>query len=100
MEITKTPTENGLTIYLTGRLDTITSVKLTEDIDEILAAGKTNLLLDLTRLEYISSAGLRVLLVAHKRTLAQGTKLEITGANETIQEIFKITGFSGILNLI
>ena len=100
MEITKTPTENGLTIYLTGRLDTITSVKLTEDIDEILAAGKTNLLLDLTRLEYISSAGLRVLLVAHKKTLALGTKLEITGANETIQEIFKITGFSGILHLI
>lgn len=100
MEITKTPTENGLTVFLTGRLDTITSVKLTEDIDEILAAGKTNLLLDLTKLEYISSAGLRVLLVAHKKTLGMGTKFEITGANETIQEIFKITGFSGILNLI
>lgn len=100
MEITKTPTGDGLTVFLTGRLDTITSVKLTEEIDEILASGKTNLLLDLSKLEYISSAGLRVLLVAHKKTLALGTKLEITGANETINEIFKITGFSGILNLI
>ena len=60
--------------------------------------GITDLTLDMTNLDYISSAGLRVLLSAHKIMLKQG-KMKVTNASEIVREVFEVTGFSDILTI-
>lgn len=90
--------ENGnLTIALEGRLDTATSPELEKELKASLD-GVTALTLDFAQLEYISSAGLRVLLTAQKTMNKQGA-MKILHANETIREIFEVTGFSDILTI-
>lgn len=90
---------NGTTVIWKpkGRLDTATAPALETLIDGIGTAVKT-LVLDLGELEYLSSAGLRVLLIAQKRMNGQG-ELVLRHVNETVMEIFEITGFSDILTI-
>ena len=97
MTITKTQTDSALLIALEGRLDTTTSPDLEKELKEALP-GVTELTLDLDKLEYISSAGLRVLLAAQKTMSRQGT-MKLINVNEIIMEIFEITGFSDILTI-
>lgn len=97
MNITKKENGNELCISLEGRLDTNTSPELEAELSSSLD-NVTALTLDLTKLDYISSAGLRVLLAAQKKMNAQG-KMTVTGVNESVNEIFEITGFSDILNI-
>jgi len=99
MDITKSTNENTTAIALAGRLDTVTSVSLSNELGAVFGAGAINLIFDFTKLEYISSAGLRVLLTAQKKVNALGTEMEIIGANDTVKEIFEITGFSGFLKI-
>ena len=82
---------------LIGRLDTTTAPELEKELKASLD-GITELTFDLAALEYISSAGLRVLLSAQKTMNKQGSMV-VKNANETIMEIFEITGFSDILNI-
>lgn len=90
--------ENGKAILSPeGRLDTVTAPQMENAIKEVLP-GITEMTLDFGKLEYISSAGLRVLLSAQKAMNAQG-KMSLTGVNETIMEIFEVTGFSNILDI-
>jgi len=90
--------ENGsLTVALEGRLDTSTSPELEKELKASLD-GVTALTLDFEKLEYISSAGLRVLLTAQKTMNKQGT-MRILRVNDTIREIFEVTGFSDILTI-
>lgn len=97
MNIKKEQEEKTLTIHVGGRLDTTTAPKLDEQINASLA-GVENLFLDLEGLDYISSAGLRVILATEKKMAKQG-KLVVRNANETIMEVFEITGFADILNI-
>jgi len=97
MEINKKTDGSKLTIALTGRLDTVTSPELQADLDASLT-GVTDLVFDFTALDYISSAGLRVLLSAHKKMLAVGS-MTICHANAMVREVFDMTGFADILNL-
>ena len=97
MTITKTGAGADLTIALEGRLDTTTAPDLEKEVQESLD-GVTSLTFDLKALEYISSAGLRVLLSAQKIMNKQG-EMKITGANEAIMEVFEVTGFIDILNI-
>ena len=91
-------TENGKAAYtLEGRLDTVTAPDLEQALKETLPEVN-ELTLDFEKLEYISSAGLRVLLSAQKVMTAKGG-LKITHVNETIIEIFDVTGFSDILTI-
>ena len=92
--------ENGkeLTLVLTGRLDTVTAPELEEVIRTGLGSAE-KLVFDLKGLEYISSAGLRVLLNAQKLMNKQGTMV-ITGAGEEVKEVFDVTGFSKILTIV
>ena len=97
MTIQKKKDGASLTVSLEGRLDTLTSPEL----DAVLKAelpGVTDLTIDLASLEYVSSAGLRVLLSAQKVMNAQG-KMTVKNVNETIMEIFDVTGFSDILTI-
>lgn len=98
MEIRKEQTGNALTIFLSGRLETTTAPALAAVVKKELK-GIDVLTVDITGLEYISSAGLRVLLNAQKTMGLQGT-MRVRGANEIIREIFDITGFSDLLTVV
>lgn len=97
MTITKTKNESSLCLALEGRLDTVTAPQLEAELKENLA-GVTELTLDMTALHYLSSAGLRVILTAQKRMNRQG-KMTVRGVNETIMEVFEVTGFTEILTI-
>jgi len=97
MTIKKTAEGAKLTMALEGRLDTTTAPQFEAEIQSSLA-GVTELVLDFAELTYISSAGLRVLLSAQKRLNKQGTMV-IRHVNETIAEVFEITGFIDILTV-
>ncbi|MBR5438835.1 MAG: STAS domain-containing protein [Clostridia bacterium] len=87
--------ENDVTIKLVGRLDTNTSPALDKCINEEVK-GVTNLTIDLGDVEYVSSAGLRVLLSTQKK-FDKG--LKIKNVQESVMEVFEITGFCDILNI-
>jgi len=82
---------------LEGRLDTVTSPDLEKELDAVLE-GAEELVLDFEKLEYISSAGLRVLLANQKRMNKQGS-MKLVNVNDTIMGIFEVTGFSEILTI-
>ncbi len=97
LNINKT-NDNGNGVFaLEGRLDTSTSPELEEALKASFEEADA-LTLDLGKLEYISSAGLRVLLLTHKTMSAKGG-LKVINVNDTIKEIFEITGFSDILTI-
>ena len=90
--------ENGKALFtLAGRLDTTTAPDLEKELKASLN-GVSELVLDFAGLEYISSAGLRVLLSAQKIMNCKG-EMKVTNVNETILEIFEVTGFSDILTV-
>lgn len=97
MTIAKTSEGTKLTLALEGRLDTTTAPQLEAEVKGALT-GVTELVMDFSQLEYLSSAGLRVILAAQKIMNRQGT-LVIRHVNETIMEVFEVTGFSDILTI-
>jgi anti-sigma B factor antagonist len=97
MTIEKTKNGSALTIALSGRLDTMTAPNLEAELGDALE-GVEELMFDLEKLEYISSAGLRVLLSAQKTMNRQGS-MKVKNANEIIMEIFEVTGFADILTI-
>ena len=86
-----------ITIGIAGRLDTTTSPDLNKTINEDVA-DTDNLVLDLKNLDYISSAGLRVLLSAQKKMQKEGT-MKLINVCEEVMEVFEMTGFSDILTI-
>ena len=88
MMIEKLSTDTGITLKIIGRLDTTTAPELEATVDGCIA-GLKELVMDCSELEYVSSAGLRVILKAQK----------LMNVNETIMEVFEITGFADILNI-
>lgn len=97
LNITRKGEGTKVEFALEGRLDTVTAPDLEKALNESLS-GKEELILDFAGLEYISSAGLRVLLSAQKVMNRQG-KMTLRHVNETIMEIFEVTGFSDILTI-
>ena len=97
MKIENSKNETALVLKVIGRLDTTTAPELESELNKSLE-GITDLTFDFSELEYISSAGLRVLLIAIKKMNAQGT-LVIKGANELVKEVFEVTGFLDLMNV-
>lgn len=97
MVIQKTKNGSALTLALEGRLETTTAPELEAVLKEELD-GLTALMFDFSKLEYISSAGLRVILAAQKAMSKQGS-MKVVNVNDIITEIFEITGFSEILTI-
>jgi anti-sigma B factor antagonist len=97
MVITQKRDGDTLTLGLEGRLDTTTAPQLEEELKNALS-GVTELIFDLSELEYISSAGLRVLLQAQKTMNKQG-KMAVRNAGDAIMEIFEVTGFTDVLTI-
>lgn len=99
MHVEMTRNGNVVTLMPVGRLDTTTAPLLEAKIQENLDDAE-KLVLDFQELEYLSSAGLRVLLGTHKAFMKRGSgELLIRNVNETIHEVFEVTGFLDILNI-
>ena len=97
LNIRKSLEDFTLLIALEGRLDTTTASQLEEELKASLT-DVTKLVLDMSKLEYISSAGLRVLLSAQKVMNAQG-EMKLLHVNDVVMEIFEVTGFTDILTI-
>ncbi|MBO4862191.1 MAG: STAS domain-containing protein [Firmicutes bacterium] len=98
MTINKTLEDGTLTVALEGRLDTFTAPDLENELDSSLE-GVKEVVLDLAGLEYISSAGLRVLLSTQKKMNAAEGTLIVRNINEIVKEVFEVTGFDEILTI-
>ncbi len=98
MTITKAQNGSELKLALEGRLDTTTAPDLEAELKTALD-GVTELTMDLEKLEYISSAGLRVLLSTQKIMNKQG-EMKIANVTEAVMDVFEVTGFSDILTII
>ena len=97
LNIKKSKENDILNVALEGRLDTTTAPQLDSEIKTDIE-GVTSLVIDMKDLEYISSAGLRVLLSAQKVMNRQG-EMKITNVNEIVNEVFEVTGFADILTI-
>ena len=97
MTIEKKINNDAATLIVSGRLATQTAPELENELDAVLP-GLRDLTFDMTNLEYVSSAGLRVILKAQKAMNAQGS-MKLTGVNDSIMEVFDITGFLDILTI-
>ena len=97
MTIEKKINADAAILTVSGRLDTQTAPELEKELDSVLP-GLKDLTFDMTNLEYVSSAGLRVILKAQKAMNAQGS-MKLTGVNDSIMEVFDITGFLDILTI-
>lgn len=99
MNITQNEKDGIMELSISGRLDAVTAVEADKDFRNILTEGHNNLLIDLTELEYISSAGLRVLLVVAKRIQQNNGKVVLCALTTNVKEVFEISGFSSIFNI-
>ncbi len=97
MNISKSLENSALTLALEGRLDTTTAPQLEAELKASLS-DVTELVLDMAALDYLSSAGLRVILAAQKQMNKQGSMV-VRHVNETIMEVFEVTGFTDILTI-
>ncbi len=96
MNITKNQNAEKLTVLLEGRIDTTTAPEFESEIKDL--SGITELILDFSGVEYISSAGLRVVLTAQKVMNSQG-KMSLINVNDDVMDVFDITGFVDILDI-
>ncbi|MBQ6653940.1 MAG: STAS domain-containing protein [Erysipelotrichaceae bacterium] len=97
MEIIKNREDNNFEVAIIGRLDTVSSPQLQSELEEIIPEAE-NITLDLRELEYISSAGLRVILLL-KKAMDQKGNLVLKNVSDTVISILEVTGFSTILNI-
>ncbi|MHC5028858.1 MAG: STAS domain-containing protein [Planctomycetota bacterium] len=99
MQITTRNRADAVIVAFEGNLDTNTADKAQKALGAEIDGGKTKLVVDFTKLDYISSAGLRVLLSTAKRLRGSGGALRLFGLNEAVTEVFEISGFSTIFNV-
>ncbi len=99
MQINRKEQEGIVTLSVSGRLDAVSSVDAEKEFNEVLDAGHDMLLIDLSGLDYISSAGLRVLLVVAKRIQQKGGRVTLAGMVAGVKEVFEISGFSSIFKI-
>lgn len=98
MKIVKKVNGNEVTLALEGRLDTSTAPELESALSDVPSSVK-KLILDFAKLEYVSSAGLRVILTAQKSMNARAGKLVVVKANDVVRDVFDVTGFSSFITL-
>lgn len=99
MEIIETRHEQALVFALAGRLDGLASPGLENQIGQAIATGATVLVLDLARLDYVSSAGLRVFLSAAKKFKTAGGRATFVALPPAVREVFELSGFLSVLDV-
>ena len=100
MTITLESAANAQIVALQGQINSTNAAPLEAEILALVAAGQKNLLLDFSALDYISSAGLRLVLVVAKRLKQEGGKLVLCAMQPHVREVFDISGFLAILNVV
>ena len=98
MEIKRTKTGDTDVLTLIGRLDTTTAPKLQEVLTEVIPSAQA-VELDFAEVEYVSSAGLRVLLMGQKNVQSGGKSMTLKNVSPEVMEVFDVTGFTGILTI-
>ena len=99
MNVEITQTDNQVTVTLEGRLDTVTSSEFEKKFTPYLSMPAVELIMDCSAMEYISSAGLRVVLMAHKSITAKGGRFIVRNLSKEVRSVFDMTGFSRILTI-
>ena len=99
MEITTRDEGDTKIVMLNGKLDTNTTPVAESEINTLLDAGASKLLINFEQISYISSSGLRLLLATAKRLKGSGGDLKVCALNEMATEVFEVSGFSSILNV-
>ena len=97
MEITTTDVNGVQVVSINGKIDTGTAPDVEKAMQELLEQGNANILANFEQLSFISSAGLRVLLATAKKAKAQSGELKVCSLNDTVKEVFDISGFGTIL---
>jgi anti-anti-sigma factor len=99
MEIQTRKEKNVLVVVVKGRMDAVTAPTFEETLQDLIATGENGFLIDLSELQYISSAGLRSFLVLAKKLKPQGGDLLFSGLQGPVDEVFKISGFYSIFKI-
>ncbi len=99
MQIFSTKKENALVLEVRGRLDAFTAAKLQEECDGWIDKGEKNLVLDLAGVDYISSAGLRTILIVGRKLNAAAGELRFCGLSGMVKEVFSISGFNSMFSV-
>ncbi|GHU42508.1 anti-sigma factor antagonist [Clostridia bacterium] len=99
MNITRELQGDTLVLKLSGRLDTTTSTSLQSEILASFTGGKIHLELDFADIVYVSSAGLRVLLIGKKTAMSKGLTFSVSNVSDDVFDVFKMTGFDSVLGL-
>ena len=99
MQLTITKEEDKTVAAIQGRLDTVTSAELKKALEENWNGG-SDLVLDFTEVEYISSAGLRLLVLLQRQAVAGGHTMVVKNINRVVQEVFKVAGFNKALTIV
>lgn len=97
MELQCETVQNVQVVHVTGRIDSATAEKFGQDIGAILGSGNPHLLLDLSAVPYINSAGLRVLLATAKSTKKHGGRFVLSGLSDDVKNVIELAGFHRIL---
>ena len=92
--------DNFLVAHFAGRLDTAAAAEITPDIQALAEKANQHLVLDCSELEYISSSGLRLFLTLRKESAAKGGKLQVRNINADIRQVFMMTGFISLFEII
>lgn len=99
MEIKTDTIENQMVVSLSGRIDSTAAVEFEEKLIEIIDTGVKTMVIDFLRIQFISSAGLRVLLLAAKKVKPYGGKIVLCNMSKDVREVFDISGFSSIFEI-
>ena len=100
MEITTRDANDVKVVQIEGELDTGSSPEAQQQLDQLREQGAKKILLEMTKLDFISSAGLRVLLATAQELKLDGGDLRVCGLNESVKEVFDISGFSNLLMVL
>ena len=96
MEIVARQEKNALVVTVSGRLDAVTSPEYEQRMSALVSAGATHVVADFEALDYISSAGLRSILIAGKQVMAAGKQFRFAHVHGPVKEVFHISGFTGL----
>jgi anti-anti-sigma factor len=97
MEIETRKQENATVVSVTGKMDAVSSPELEKELSQLMAEGEKNFVVDLAELDYISSAGLRIILATAKRLKEKEGKILLASLKDMVKEVFEISGFSAII---
>ncbi len=97
MQIQAKKDQNVLIVSVTGRMDTVSAPEFQKQMEDLLEQGETGIVMDFGKLEYVSSAGLRSILVAAKKAKSLGGQVSRCALQDMVRKVFDISGFTGML---